>query len=113
MSRPLTPRDEKVGRTYGYAWVKQRKKYARSVGNRCEKCGAGGVVRLEVHHVDPLGSDAYENLELHCSACHRETEAERCININVLKQSEEEAVDLLRTKYRSCRDLIQRRGREG
>jgi 5-methylcytosine-specific restriction endonuclease McrA len=44
----------------------------------CVQCG--GTDRLEVHHRIPLddgGSNAFDNLELRCSRCHRVAHAIR------------------------------------
>jgi hypothetical protein len=99
MSRPLTAAPEKDGRTYGAAWRIRRARYARLAGNRCEVCGA--TKGLEVHHVDPLGSDDDANLELLCSKHHREAEAERTVTVNVMKVRESVALAQVRSKYRT------------
>jgi hypothetical protein len=99
MSQPLTQALVGDGRTYDSAWRRRRARYARLAGNRCEVCGS--TKALEVHHVDPLGTDDDDNLELLCSKHHREAEAERTVAINVMKVPEAEALAQVRSKYRT------------
>ncbi|HTZ86489.1 MAG TPA: HNH endonuclease signature motif containing protein [Solirubrobacteraceae bacterium] len=99
MSQPLTEAPTRDGRTYGAAWRRRRARYARKVGNRCEVCGS--TEALEVHHVDPLGSDDDDNLELLCARDHRLAEAERTVSINVMKVTEADALAQVRSKYRT------------
>lgn len=99
MSQPLTQAPMRDGRTYSGAWRIRRARYARLAGNRCEVCGS--TKALEVHHVDPLGTDDDDNLELLCSKHHREAEAERTVSINVMKVPEAEALAQVRSKYRT------------
>lgn len=99
MSQPLTAAPERDGRTYDAEWRRRRARYARKVGGRCEVCGS--TKALEVHHVDPLGTDDDDNLELLCSKHHREQEAERTVSINVMKVTESSALALVRSKYRN------------
>jgi hypothetical protein len=98
MSRPLTVAPERDGRTYGAAWRKRRARYARKVGWRCERCGTSEG-RLELHHIDPLGTDEDSNLELLCAAHHREEEAERCVVVNVHKHTLDQALEMVRRRY--------------
>lgn len=97
MSQPLTRAPERDGRTYGASWRRVRARYGKKVGWRCEECGVTG--RLELHHVDPLGTDEDSNLELLCPRHHREREEDRTVHVNVLKVTEAEALEMVRRRY--------------
>ena len=97
MSQPLTAAPEREGRTYDAAWRKRRARYARKVGNRCERCGR--TDHLECHHIDPLGDDSDSNLELLCAQHHREMEMERTVSVNVMKVTLADALVMVREKY--------------
>lgn len=58
------------------AWQLASKKYAHSVGYRCERCGDIGT---DVHHKEPIRTEGgwerrfdWSNLELLCVRCHNE-----------------------------------------
>lgn len=87
-------------RVYGWQWRKKRDRYARRVGNRCERCGKSGAeFRLELHHIDPRGTDDDANLILLCTKCHHDEEASRQLIINTEKHSLAEALAMVHARY--------------
>ena len=84
-------------RKYDSRWRKRRNAYVRRVGGRCERCGASEG--LEVHHVDPRGSDEDANLECLCRRCHRKEESSREVIINTRKLTLPEALKVVRDAY--------------
>ena len=79
------PRLRKTGqrvqeRTRGERWMQMRSLYLQQYP-LCDHCDRAGRVRLaqEVDHIVPLsqgGTDAFENLQGLCKACHAEKTAE-------------------------------------
>lgn len=66
-----------------WQWVKCRRAYTASKGGLCERCLARGLIEpgAEVHHKRRLTADNvsnpdislnWDNLELLCTACHKE-----------------------------------------
>lgn len=51
-------------------WKQKRKQKIKSVGSKCEKCGATSL--LQVHHLnyDRLGREHHSDLQVLCKPCH-------------------------------------------
>ncbi len=61
-------------RRYGAIWTKKRRKIIRQ-RRKCEKCGS--KKNLEVHHMQGLGSENPEDLQVLCREHHLKVTAER------------------------------------
>jgi 5-methylcytosine-specific restriction endonuclease McrA len=65
-----------VNRDRGRPWMRKRARVLERDGYLCQNCAKLGLVvrAVEVDHIEPLhrgGSDAEDNLQSLCKACHR------------------------------------------
>lgn len=63
-------------------------------GGKCERCGRADYLELHHKHYRNLGFETAEDVELLCTACHEEADAEREEEQELLREEREEQWEL-------------------